>query len=441
MGAHHGARTHEARESGADGGRVSEKNAPVTTALFESERYTRVQSTLDHISELFDCQVYVEDSGGRLLYTSAGNTPDAWRSGFAPFSTPTHANAQELLGKWQTNMQIYRLQKVVLSEGEERILLPLAYQGNVFAIVHYVARAGTGLLQHFLDQEFAKAVSDKIYIVVIGSINIIRKRYLPIESVAGFLEVLRGLDEHRGRTYQVAYIDFGGVDPQQFSSSVVDYASVAMRHTKDIAKRLVGLYREAGQYGDERFATKQSAGPRFYLLHRREDLLQTVILIVHDSGAAPDPLEARLTGEAGDLLEVQMGLSPLFTNVEEMGDRIEQAQRILEFGRHNGDEKLVFSEHDLGFDAFVWQLFNTQQARAYAGAALRPLERHPELMQTLETYLGNDGNVTKTAEQLVVDRRTITYRLERITNLLGRPMSSMETRVLLFLALKAQKRL
>nr|WP_254259406.1 helix-turn-helix domain-containing protein [Leucobacter chinensis] len=62
-------------------------------------------------------------------------------------------------------------------------------------------------------------------------------------------------------------------------------------------------------------------------------------------------------------------------------------------------------------------------------------------MQTLETYLGNDGNVTKTAEQLVVDRRTITYRLERITNLLGRPMSSMETRVLLFLALKAQKRL
>lgn len=407
------------------------ENVPATTALFDSESYTRVQSTLDHISDIFNCQVYIEDSGGKLLYSSADPVPDAWRSEFAPFSTPNHPEAQALLGKWHANIQIYRLQKVVLAPGEERILLPLAYQGKVFAIVHYVAHAGTGLLQHFLDQDFAKAVSDKVYIVVIGSINITRKRYLPTESVTGLIEVMRERGEARGRSYQVAYVDFGEVDPQEFSSSVVDYASVAMRHTKEIAKRFVASYEEDGNATD----------PRFFLLHRREDLLQTVIVLVHDSAAHPVPLEAKLTADPTLASESPMGLSPLFTSLDEVGDHIEQAQRILDAGRRHSDTKLVFSQGDLGFDAFVWQLFGTQQARAYAAAALKPLERHPELMQTLETYLANDGNVTKTAEQLMVDRRTITYRLERMSNLLGRSMGSIETRVLLFLALKAQKRL
>ncbi|WP_162817590.1 PucR family transcriptional regulator [Microbacterium paraoxydans] len=401
-------------------------NAPSTAALFDSKSYTRVQDTLDHVRDLFDCQVYIEDSDGKLLYSSDAGVPDGWRSDFAPFSTPSHANAKALLEKWFARTQIYRVQKVVLVPGETRILLPLAYQGKVFAIVHYVAHEGTGLLEHFLDREFAKALSDKIYIVVIGSINITRKRYLPTESVNGLVEVLQERGEHRGRIYQIGYVDFGPADPHQFTSSIVDYASIAMRHTKLIAKRFIARYEQP---------------PRLFLLHRREDLLQTVIVFVHDSIDNPAPLEAVVGADAGALTEVPLGLSPMFTDVEEMRDRIEQAQRILDSGRQLQDDKIVFSQADGGFDALVWQLTRTKQARALSEAALKPLGRHPELMRTLETYLANDGNVTKTAEILVVDRRTVTYRLERISYLLGHPMASIETRVLLFLALKAQKRL
>lgn len=424
---------------------MAEKDVPLGSSLFDSESYTRVQSTLNHICEVFNCQVYIEDSGGRLLYTSEGNEPDAWRSVFVPFSMPSYTGAATLLAKWRTRMQIYKFQKVVLAEGEERILLPLAYQGNVFAIVHYVASSGTGLLQHFLNHGLTKTVSDKVYIVVIGSINITRKHYLQIGSVPEFLDLLRERDEHRGRSYEVVYLDFGDIDLGRFSSSVVDYSSVAMRHTKNVAKKLVALHEDGSGDGTDIGILKSDkprrATPRYFLLHRSEDLLQTVILLVHDSEQSPVPLEMRLAGTAEPVVEVPMGLSPFFTNVEEIGDRIEQAASILELGRLNNKSKLVLSEHDIGFDAFVWQLFNTPQARAYAGLALRPLEQHPELMQTLETYFGANGNVTNTAEILVVDRRTITYRLERISDLLGCSVSNMETRVLLYLALKARKQL
>lgn len=397
--------------------------------LFDSKSYTRVQSTLNHIRDAFDCQVYIEDIEGRLLYTCDGAAPDAWRSQFVPFSAPSHPDAMKLLAKWRSSVHIDRLHKVVLAPDEMRVLLPLSYQGTTFATVHYVARSGSGLLDHFLDTEFAKALSDKVYIVVMGSINITRKRYLPTESVSGLSEVLHERNEHRERSYQVAYLDFGDIGHDQFSTSVVDYASVAMRHTKEIAKHLLSQY------------TDGSTLPRFYLFHRREDHLQTVIILVHDATARPEPYEAVSDSNATVALTVPMGLGPLFASIDELGDRIEEARRILDSGRQLHDGKHIFSQADIGFDAFVWQLFGTQYARTQADAALKPLEQHPELMRTLETYLANDGNVTKTAGLLVVDRRTVTYRLERIGTLLGRSIITLEMRVLLFLALKARKQL
>lgn len=428
-------------------GNMPKLGPTASAALFDGERHTQVQTTLDHISDVFDCHVYIEDSDGRLLYSSEDSSPDTWRKSFAPFSPPSHPRAAELLARWHSRMQIYRNQTVVLAEGDERILLPLAYQGRVFAIVHFVDRSATKTLRQLLDEEIVKMVNDKIYIVVMGSINITRKRYLASETIAELSELLTERDEHRNRIYQAIYLDFGEINPEQFSSSVVDYASIAMRHTKYLAKRLVafsedGGARDSNDEPDDSVRTATTgAAPRFFLFHRRGDLLQTVILLVQDSGTRLTPFGSRLAGPLAHSVTVPVGISPIFADINQVGDRIEQAQRILELGRVSDGRKLVFSERDVDFEAFVWQLFSTPQARAYAGAALEPLDGQPELQHTLETYLGNNANVTKTASILVVDRRTVTYRLERIGDLLGRSINSIETRVLLYLALKAKKRI
>jgi sugar diacid utilization regulator len=62
-----------------------------------------------------------------------------------------------------------------------------------------------------------------------------------------------------------------------------------------------------------------------------------------------------------------------------------------------------------------------------------------ELVQTVETYLENDGNVAATAQRLFTHRHTIRYRLERARELCGHDVTSTEGREKLGLGLKAMR--
>jgi hypothetical protein len=75
---------------------------------------------------------------------------------------------------------------------------------------------------------------------------------------------------------------------------------------------------------------------------------------------------------------------------------------------------------------------------------VRPLAAYDEqyeteLVNTIEAYLSNDGNVTPTATQLFTHRHTIRYRLERVRELCGHDITSTEGREKLGLGLKAMR--
>jgi DNA-binding PucR family transcriptional regulator len=62
---------------------------------------------------------------------------------------------------------------------------------------------------------------------------------------------------------------------------------------------------------------------------------------------------------------------------------------------------------------------------------LRPLlaydrETDSELMRTLQAYLGADGSPTKTAAALFIHRNSLSYRLNRIGDLLGISLHTLE---------------
>lgn len=60
------------------------------------------------------------------------------------------------------------------------------------------------------------------------------------------------------------------------------------------------------------------------------------------------------------------------------------------------------------------------------------------LLSTLRVYLECQGNTSKTAARLFIHRNTLRYRLQRIEHLLGRKLSSADTKFKLWLALKAR---
>lgn len=80
--------------------------------------------------------------------------------------------------------------------------------------------------------------------------------------------------------------------------------------------------------------------------------------------------------------------------------------------------------------------------RDLAEDLLRPLREFDaahagSLIPTLRAYLDANGSVAEVAEQLIVHRNTVRYRLEQIERLTGQSLSSTATRVQLWLALSA----
>ena len=80
--------------------------------------------------------------------------------------------------------------------------------------------------------------------------------------------------------------------------------------------------------------------------------------------------------------------------------------------------------------------------REVAAKALQPLtefdaEHGGELMRTLEAYLDLGGSPQLTAKELFVHRNTVRYRLEQVERLTGLALSSVESRVHLWLAMRA----
>lgn len=66
-----------------------------------------------------------------------------------------------------------------------------------------------------------------------------------------------------------------------------------------------------------------------------------------------------------------------------------------------------------------YQLSRPSSAQAHLAALLAPLDRHPDLMRTLEVYLEHDLDRRRTAAELHVHPNTLDYRLKRVVELTG----------------------
>jgi PucR family transcriptional regulator, purine catabolism regulatory protein len=87
---------------------------------------------------------------------------------------------------------------------------------------------------------------------------------------------------------------------------------------------------------------------------------------------------------------------------------------------------------------------NPAELQRFYAETVEPLVAYDEqyetdLVQTLEAFLDNDGNVAGTAQRLFTHRHTIRYRLERVRELSGLDVGSSDGREKLSLGLKAMR--
>lgn len=94
---------------------------------------------------------------------------------------------------------------------------------------------------------------------------------------------------------------------------------------------------------------------------------------------------------------------------QRMATKLELPDRVLHF------ETIEF--------AHLFQNVSSTMMEDYCAKILRPLlEKDPEysqeMIRTLEVFIRNDGQVSEAAKQLFIHRNTVTYRLEKISDLL-----------------------
>ncbi|MGW0611874.1 PucR family transcriptional regulator [Streptomyces sp. NPDC002788] len=140
-------------------------------------------------------------------------------------------------------------------------------------------------------------------------------------------------------------------------------------------------------------------------------------------------------GEEGDLV---VGLSapagPIAASAA-----YKQAEQALSVARRRGR---VLVEHEQMAAGSVLPLLADDAVRAFADGMLRPLYEHDatgrgDLVASLRAWLSKHGQWDAAAACLGVHRHTLRYRMRRVEEILGRSLDDPDTRMELWLALKA----
>lgn len=153
------------------------------------------------------------------------------------------------------------------------------------------------------------------------------------------------------------------------------------------------------------------------------------------------PVEAWVKGAVAEGLEVRGALGRSVSQPEHLAESRGDALLALDFLARMGaapGRVLRFEEFEL-IDALLCTA-DPGQLRARADLVLGPLREHPQLLETLLTYLDADLNVNAAAARLHVHPNSLRYRLSRVEEELGRPVRSLATLVDLYLALRAESR-
>jgi DNA-binding PucR family transcriptional regulator len=155
--------------------------------------------------------------------------------------------------------------------------------------------------------------------------------------------------------------------------------------------------------------------------------------------ALANELETELNGFA-----VTVSCSRLATDPVDIHRAGQEARLAANVGEAEGARLLAFE--DTGAYRLLLPAMSEDPAELerFYSETVEPLvaydeQYETELLNTVETYLDNDGSVARTAEQLFTHRHTIRYRLERAKELCGHDVTSTEGREKLGLGLKSMR--
>ena len=172
--------------------------------------------------------------------------------------------------------------------------------------------------------------------------------------------------------------------------------------------------------------------------------------------ATPEEIEAAATTASERLLAatretvpglaLTLALSRFTPDADRLGAALDEARLALSIGERLGRVGDVITFEETGTYKLLFQIFadRPDELSRFYEQTLAPVVRYDEqyktdLVGTLSTYLGHDGNLAATANTLYTHRHTVRYRLDRIAELSGLDISKTDDREKLSLGLKSMR--
>jgi sugar diacid utilization regulator len=120
-----------------------------------------------------------------------------------------------------------------------------------------------------------------------------------------------------------------------------------------------------------------------------------------------------------------------------------EARGAIIAARASGKPPGVTAHDATGLQRMLMEWYASDTARASVRVQLAPLERlgparRETAIQTLAAFLDEQGSIGKTAQRLHLHRNAVTYRMRRITSLLGVDLGDPDQRLALQLACRAR---
>lgn len=131
---------------------------------------------------------------------------------------------------------------------------------------------------------------------------------------------------------------------------------------------------------------------------------------------AADDLLGRLIAHTRSSMSI--GIGRYHPGVAGIADSYQDARAALALGRRVNGPNRAHCLDELGIAAFV-AIDNERMKRDLARHLLSPLDREPELLDTLDRFFANDCSPAATAAELGIHRNTLAYRLNKIASMTG----------------------
>ncbi len=134
-----------------------------------------------------------------------------------------------------------------------------------------------------------------------------------------------------------------------------------------------------------------------------------------------------------------IGLGQKAVSVNQWRESYQDAQQAVELAhRLETDQPLYIG--DLGVYQLLLRMPDRDSLLTFAERTLGPLLEYDErnradLVKTLEAFFACHGNLSRTAEKLIVHRNTLLYRMNRIGEIAAMDLDRPETRLGVHLAL------